>query len=408
MGPVAAIAIADPLPVLGLSICIPVLNEEGAIGVTLRRLLATREALKRIGVAAFEVIVVDDGSTDRTAEIAAGFEGVRLIRHAVNRGYGAALKTGFAAASHELVGFLDADATYPPERFPQLCEAVINEHADLVIGSRMAGADTEMPLIRRAGNLLFARLLTIMGRTLVTDSASGMRVFRREALKLLAPLPDGLNLTPVMSTRAVHEGIKIVEVPIPYKERVGASKLSPARDGMRFLGTMVWTVLSYNPVRLFGFAGIAGVALSAAIGAALVVLRVQGVSTLGPLGTFAVFVALVSAVTGASLFSLGASFNYLVTLFYRRPIRQGLFKKPLFNVPLEQHFWAIGLATMGVGVTIALTSLLLSTRGWPVERLWLYLSASALFILVGLQLAVSWIIMIVLGELSERRDIPSS
>lgn len=388
----------------GLSICIPVLNEEGAIGVTLRRLLATREPLKRVGVTDFEVIVVDDGSTDRTAEIAGGFEGVRLIRHPVNKGYGAALKTGFAAASHELVGFLDADATYPPEQFPRLCEAVLNEQADLVIGSRMAGADTEMPLVRRVGNMIFATLLTLMGRTQVTDSASGMRVFRRDALKLLSPLPDGLNLTPVMSTRAVHEGIKVVEVPIPYTERVGASKLSPVRDGMRFLGTMVWTVLSYNPVRLFGFAGMGGLAVAAVIGACLVALRLQGVTVLGPIGTFAVFVALVAAVVGASLFSLGASFNYLVSLFYRRPIRQGLFKNPMFDLPLEQHFWAIGLGTMALGAIMALTSFALSLQGWAVERLWLYLSASALFILVGLQLTVSWIIMIVLGELSARQD----
>ena len=397
-------ATADPLPMCGLSICIPVLNEEGAIGITLRRLLATREPLQRVGVTKFEVIVVDDGSTDRTAEIASGFEGVRLIRHPVNRGYGAALKTGFAAASHELVGFLDADATYPPEQFPRLCQAVLKENADLVIGSRMAGADTEMPLVRRVGNMLFAWLLTLMGRTTVTDSASGMRVFRREALSVLAPLPDGLNLTPVMSTRAIHEGIKVVEVPIPYKERVGASKLNPARDGVRFLGTMVWTVLSYNPVRLFGFAGIAGITIAALIGAWLVALRVQGVTTLGPVGTFAVFVAMVAAVVGASLFSLGASFNYLVTLFYKRPIRQGLFKKPLFDVPLERHFWAFGLAAMVVGVGMALTSFGLSLNGWTVERLWLYLSAAALFILVGVQLTVSWIIMVVLGELSERLD----
>ena len=114
----------------------------------------------------------------------------------------------------------------------------------------------------------------------------------------------------------------------------------------------------------------------------------QGVATLGPLGTFAVFVAMVSAVSGASLFSLGASFNYLVSLFYRRTIRQGLFKKPFFEVPLERHFWAFGAAAIGVGVVMALVSLGLSFQGWAIERLWLYLSASALFILVGLQLAV--------------------
>ena len=119
-----------------------------------------------------------------------------------------------------------------PSSFPKLCSEIVADGADLVIGSRMAGAATEMPLVGRLGNRLFAGLLTLIGRTPVTDSASGMRVFRRAVLDVLSPLPDGLNLTPVMSTRAVHEGIKCVEVPIPYRERVGASKLNVARDGV--------------------------------------------------------------------------------------------------------------------------------------------------------------------------------
>ena len=85
-----------------------------------------------------ELIVVDDGSHDRTAEVAEAIEGVRLIKHPKNRGYGAALKTGFACAQGDLIGFLDADGTYPPEYFPQLCQHAMNG-SDLVIGSRMAG-----------------------------------------------------------------------------------------------------------------------------------------------------------------------------------------------------------------------------------------------------------------------------
>ena len=161
-----------------------------------------------------EVIVVDDGSTDRTADRVREYPQVRLIQHPVNRGYGAALKTGFEAAAFDLIGFLDADATYPPEEFPALCRPIIEGRADLVIGSRMLGADSEMPLVRRIGNTFFATLLSLVGRSAVTDSASGMRVFRRETLGVLSPLPDGLNLTPVMSTRAVHERIAVLEVPI--------------------------------------------------------------------------------------------------------------------------------------------------------------------------------------------------
>src|SRR5262245_60316408 len=229
---VGSIATSTTTAVAGLSICIPVYNEEDAVAETLERCLALGDGLRRSGVDRFEVIAVDDGSKDSTADVISHYAQVRLIRHETNRGYGAALKTGFAAARYPLIGFLDADATYPPEEFPRLCTEVLDRGVDLAIGSRMAGAATEMPLVRRLGNAFFAMLLTLIGRRAVTDTASGMRVFRREVLDLLSPLPDGLNLTPVMSTRALHEGITVEEVAIPYKERVGDSKLSVTKDGV--------------------------------------------------------------------------------------------------------------------------------------------------------------------------------
>src|SRR5215208_3260631 len=234
-----------------LSIVIPAYNEETGIAEIASRVLSVEAALKNVGVERVELLVVDDGSKDRTAEVAEGIPGVCLIRHPKNKGYGAALKTGFGKASGELIGFLDADGTYPPEYFPQLCQAAL-QGTDLVIGSRMAGEDSKMPFTRRVGNFFFANLLTLLSRQKVTDSASGMRVFKREILEQIYPLPNGLNLTPVMSTRALHEGVTIGEVPIPYSERVGRSKLSVIRDGRIFLQSMVWTVLSYNPVRILG------------------------------------------------------------------------------------------------------------------------------------------------------------
>jgi len=398
-------ASAGTAPVrFGLSICIPVYNEQDAIADTLHRCLALRPQLEKVGIKELEIIAVDDGSKDGSAAAISAIPGVRLIRHPVNRGYGAALKTGFAAATFDMIGFLDGDATYPPEQFPDLCREIVEDRADLVIGSRLAGAQTEMPLIRRIGNMFFARLLTLIGRAAVTDSASGMRVFRKATLDILSPLPDGLNLTPVMSTRAVHEKIRVVERPIPYSERQGESKLSVAGDGLRFLSTIVWTALTYNPVRILGIAGLSGIGVAAAVALGLVAARLSGVDTLGPTGVFAVFVALVFGVAGVSVFALGAAFNYLVSLFHKRPIRQGLFKEPLMEGPIEQYFLPAGLVSIVAGVAVSGVSFILSLRGWPIERLWLYLSGSALLILVGLQLAFWWLIMSVLAELSGRTN----
>jgi glycosyltransferase involved in cell wall biosynthesis len=384
-----------------LSVIIPAYNEENGIKEIAERVLAVEPALKNAGVERLELLVVDDGSKDGTADVAEAIPGVRLIRHPRNKGYGAALKTGFSKASGELIGFLDADGTYPPEYFPQLCKSALNG-SELVIGSRMAGADSKMPVTRRVGNFFFANLLSILGRQKVTDSASGMRVFRREILGQIYPLPDGLNLTPVMSTRALHEGIRIVEVPIPYSERVGRSKLSVIRDGQLFLQSMVWTAMSYNPVRILGLIGLGGIGLAGLVFLGLLVARLNGVTTLGPLGVVALFTALVSSIAGLNVFALGVTFNYLVSLFYKKPIRQGLFGKPIFKTPLDQQFGWMGGVSFLAGIVIAVTSLSLGMNGWNIDRLWFYLLGSAMLFLAGIQLFVYWLLLRILEELSQR------
>jgi glycosyltransferase involved in cell wall biosynthesis len=384
-----------------LSIVIPAYNEEDGIAAIANRVLAVEPALNRIGISELELLVVDDGSRDRTAEIAEGIEGVRLIRHPTNRGYGAALKTGFCRARGDLIGFLDADGTYPPEYFPQLCEMAMNG-TDLVIGSRMAGAASEMPVTRRIGNLFFANLLSLVGRGRVTDSASGMRIFKRDVLERVYPLPDGLNLTPVMSTRAIHEGISMAEIPIPYSERLGRSKLSVVRDGSVFLHSILWTALTYNPARILGFLGLAGMAVALMILLGLIAARLSGITTLGPWGVAAVFTALVVGVTGFSIFSLGITFNYLVSLFYKQPIRQGIFGRPLLKQPVERHFGWMGIVGVILGTALAIASLTLGVMGWEIARLWLYLLGSAMITLMSVRLIIDWILVRVLDELSRR------
>ncbi|MGH2542872.1 MAG: glycosyltransferase family 2 protein, partial [Ardenticatenaceae bacterium] len=202
--------------------------------------------------------------------------------------------------------------------------------------------------------------------------------------------------------RSVHEGLAVVEMPIPYSERVGRSKLSIVRDGTRFLTIILWTALEYNPVRLLGTIGLFAFLVTGVIALGLAGLRLQGVTTLGPWGVFSVFSGVVLGVTGVSVFSLGATFNYLVALFHRQPVRQGLFGRPIFDPPLDRHFGWMGAVAMLIGGTVAIAGLSLSVTGWDITRLWFWLLGSALLILVGVQLTISWILMRVLEALSQR------
>jgi glycosyltransferase involved in cell wall biosynthesis len=391
-----------------LSVVIPAYNEEDGICEIMQRVLAVRESLRSVGIDNLELLVVDDGSSDRTAELVRSQPGVTLVQHAKNSGYGAALKTGFAAASGEWIGFLDADGTYPPEYFPALIKAAEEQNADLVIGSRMAGAESQMPAMRRIGNIIFARLVNIISASSITDSASGMRIFKKSILSQLYPLPDGLNLTPVMSTRALHETLKMVEVPIPYSERIGRSKLSVVHDGMRFGQSIVWTALNYNPARPFGLIGMTSFATAALIGLGLIWVRLQGVQTISPLGAFALFSALVLSIGGVMLIALGFSFNYFVALFHKTPVRQGLWGKPFFNIRWEQHFGWVGLVVFLLGIAVALGSLTATLMGATLIQLWLYYLTSAVFSLMGLQLMVAWVQMQTLDALRIREELAAS
>ena len=243
-----------------LTVVIPALNEEDSIGGTIQRCLDAREEIRRVGhVSDVEIVVVSDGSTDRTAEIAQSFaerdRSVRVVVFESNRGYGAAIKEGFIRGTGDLVAFLDADGTCDPLVFGELCRAIHDEDAAVALGSRM-GPHTQMPKVRRLGNRIYALLLGSLSGQAVTDTASGMRVIRREALAELYPLPDGMHFTPAMSARAVMSDLRIVEVPMPYAERIGESKLRVLRDGARFLLAIGDAAFLFQPGRIFRLAAL--------------------------------------------------------------------------------------------------------------------------------------------------------
>lgn len=234
-----------------LSIVIPAFNEEEAIGSTVQRCLDARPHLVQTSpVRDVEIIVVSDGSVDRTESIARAFDNVQVIAFEQNRGYGAAIKAGFDIATGDLLGFLDADGTCDPRFFADLSNALMECDADVALGSRM-GPRSRMPRVRRIGNRLYALLLGALSNRMVSDTASGMRVIRREALPKLLPLPDGLHFTPAMSARVLMDDeLLLVERPMAYAERIGRSKLSVVHDGVRFLRTILHMTLMWRPSRL--------------------------------------------------------------------------------------------------------------------------------------------------------------
>ena len=382
-----------------LSIVIPAYNEEKGIAELACRVLSVAADLKNAGVDQLELLIVDDGSKDRTAEVASKIAGVNLICHPQNRIWRGTLDRLFESKrrTYWLFGCgWDVSTGIFSATLPRVewCGS-----SDWIAHGRCRKQDAAYTA---GGQLLFRQPADGIKSPKGDRQCQWYACLKREILEQIYPLPDGLNLTPVMSTRALHEGITIGEVPIPYSERVGRSKLSVIRDGRIFLQSMIWTVLYYNPVRILGMIGATGVGIASLVFLGIVIARLQGITTLGPWGVFALFLALISSVAGINIFALGVTFNYLVSLFYKKPIRQGLFGKPIFKAPLDLHFGWMGMVSVVLGLTIALVALALGVQGWEIGRLWFYLLSSALLFLAGIQLVIYWLLLRILEELSQR------
>lgn len=242
---------------LAFTIVIPALNEEETIASTLERTLAARSAiLAQTPITRVDIVLVSDGSTDRTVDIAEQFSDITIVvfRDAQgrpqNRGYGAAIKAGWATLAGDLLGFMDADGTCDPCSFIPMIHSLLQRRLDVVLGSRL-GPASKMPRLRRIGNVLFAMLLGFLPRQHVNDTASGMRIVRRSSLPLLLPLPNGMHFTPALSARALlDDRLRIDEIPMAYFDRVGHSKLRVLSDGVAFLAAILSVALYLRPSRI--------------------------------------------------------------------------------------------------------------------------------------------------------------
>ncbi|MGQ0641181.1 MAG: glycosyltransferase family 2 protein [Gemmatimonadaceae bacterium] len=389
-----------------LSIVIPAYNEEDAIAAIIERTLAARESIcAEAGLSAVDVIVVSDGSSDRTAEIAGRYADIRLIAYEKNRGYGAAIKTGFATATGDLLAFLDADGTCDPLFFGPLCRALDEHQSNIAIGARL-GPESEMPGIRRLGNRLYAGLLKLSGAQSVTDSASGMRVMRRSALERLYPLPDGMHFTPAMSSIALFDpALSIVEVPMRYSERVGESKLSVVRDGVRFLQIITDTAFSYRPLRFFGAIAAALLVFAVAYGIEPLVHYIQQRRI--EQWMFYRLSAVAVAITAAfNLVLVGLLAQQAVSLIHE-DFRNTSRLHHFVDRVMAQHLFAWGALALAIGIGInapAIHSYLTTGR---VYAHWIYILVGGLLVLLGVQSISFGVLARTLGILTFRRRFAS-
>jgi glycosyltransferase involved in cell wall biosynthesis len=229
----------------GVSVVIPAYNEAEAIAPTFEEVQAVMDEAGLEG----EIIVVDDGSTDGTADEVARHPAVRLIRHPYNKGYGAALKTGIRQARHNIVVILDADGTYPCVMIPRLA-AEIGPY-DMAVGAR-TGKEVHVPLVRRPAKWALNWLASYLSGVKIPDLNSGMRAFKRDVVvDFFRLLPSGFSFTTSLTLALLTNDYNVVHIPVDYYHRTGRSKIRPIRDTINFFSLVVRVVLSFRPLRVF-------------------------------------------------------------------------------------------------------------------------------------------------------------
>ena len=186
-----------------------------------------------------EVIVVDNNSTDRTADVAESL-GARVIREHV-RGYGRAYKKGFSVATGDVIITLDGDHSYPPDAISYLLEAFLQLEADFLNASRFPVRDREaMSFKHKFGNFVLSVAMSLLYFRWVRDSQSGMWVFRRSILEGMKLTSDGMAFSEEIKIEALKSSrVRFVEISIQYSSRLGEIKLNPWRDGFYNLWFLV-------------------------------------------------------------------------------------------------------------------------------------------------------------------------
>jgi glycosyltransferase involved in cell wall biosynthesis len=233
----------------GLSIVIPAYNEEKGIGPTLSEL---KEELRKLNLdVPLEVIIVNDGSSDRTAELIEPYldDLLRLVSHSRNQGYGASLKTGIEAARYSWILITDADGTYPNVHIPEILEG--RHDYDMIVGARI-GSKTHIPLIRQPPKWALRKLAEVLSQNEIPDLNSGFRLMRRDVVRRFYNiLPNGFSFTTTITLAMFSAGFRVKYTPINYNKREGSSKIRPIYDTINFTKLIIRTIMYFDPLRIF-------------------------------------------------------------------------------------------------------------------------------------------------------------
>jgi glycosyltransferase involved in cell wall biosynthesis len=247
-------ALSPDVPTLDVSVILPVHNEAGHLRAEVDRIQAALEASPY----SFEIIVVDDGSTDGSldelADLAAS-GAIRVIRFAENRGSGSARKAGTRAANGRVVIWTDADMTYPNDQMPALVKEL--DGYDQVVGARTSEQGTHRAA-RVPAKWFIRKLASFLVERPIPDLNSGFRAFRRDVgLQYVSQLPPGFSCVTTITMTFLANGYSVKYVPIDYAPRSGRSKFHWWSDTRRYLTQVIRLVLSYNPLRVFLPIGVA-------------------------------------------------------------------------------------------------------------------------------------------------------
>ena len=225
-----------------LTVIVPVYNEEGAVEDTVRRLKPFAEKN------GWRIIVVNDGSTDKTGEILARIPGIKIITHPENKGYGHSLKTGIVNAKTPLIAFYDADGQHNPHDLGRLMEN-FGEY-DMLVGER--GKDSHRDRLRKPGKWLLSKAANFLTKRKIPDLNSGLRVIKREIiLHLLHVMPDGFSFSTTSTVAFMNLGLNVGYHPITVSKRVGKSSVKPLKHGSNALLSIIRLILLFNPLRVF-------------------------------------------------------------------------------------------------------------------------------------------------------------
>ncbi|MFN2104752.1 MAG: glycosyltransferase family 2 protein [Candidatus Promineifilaceae bacterium] len=236
----------DRTHVVDTSVIAPAFNEEEALPCVLTELVATLNET-------YEIIIVDDGSADRTSAIAGEYP-VRLIKHEQNQGKGAAMRTGINEARGQKIIFIDADATYPIDRIPAIAECL--DQYDFVRGVRRHGRDN-MPFINRLGNSLFEFAIHFVHHVDSIDALTGLYGLRTDVLRRMRLGSTGFDIESEIVIKAGSMGLRSICIPIEYAERIGEKKLNAFCDGLQILRRVLVLAILFKPFVTYVLPGLA-------------------------------------------------------------------------------------------------------------------------------------------------------